>query len=200
MPVIKVRDLAFGRLRSPDLDVQEEFLTHFGMIRAARTPTALYMRGTDPRHHIHITEKGDPKVIGLAYLAASEDDLHKLAKVPGASAVEKIDEPGGGQRVRLREPNGLQIEVVYGIKDLPPITVQRQEMNTGWEPLRRRDLMRLPKSPAPIKRIGHGVLATPDVKGTVAWFRETLGMICSDDVYAGSKDNLIGSFTRVDCG
>ena len=200
MPIIKVRDLAFGRLRSPDLDVQEEFLTHFGMIRAARTPTALYMRGTEPRHHLHITEKGDPKVIGLAYLAASEEDLHKLAKTSGASPVEKIDEPGGGQRVRLREPNGLQIEVVYGIEDLPPIPVPRQEMNTGREALRRRELMRLPKSPAPIKRIGHGVVASPDVKGTVQWFRETLGMICSDDVYAGSKDHLIGSFNRVDCG
>jgi hypothetical protein len=200
MPMIKVRDLAFGRLQSPDLDVQEEFLTHFGMIRAARTPTTLYMRGTDPRHHFHVTHKGDPKVIGLAYLAASEEDLHKLARVAGASPVEKLDEPGGGQRVRLREPNGLQSEVGYGIEDLPPIPVQRQEMNTGREPLRRRELMRLPKSPASIKRIGHGVLATHDVKGTVKWFRETLGMICSDDVYAGTPDNLIGSFNRVDCG
>ena len=200
MPVIKVRDLAYGRLRSPDLDAQEEFLTHFGLIRAARTPNALYMRGTDARHHLHVTEKGDPKFVGFAYLAASEDDLHKLAKAPGASAVEKIDEPGGGQRVRLTEPNGFQIEVVHGIEDLPPIAVPRQEMNTGREPLRRRELMRLPKSPAPIKRIGHGVFGTPKVKETVQWFRDTLGFICSDDVYAGSKDNLIGSFNRVDCG
>ena len=62
MAVIKVRDLAYGRLRSPDLDAQEEFLTAFGMVRAARTPTALYMRGTDPVHHLHVTEKGDPGV------------------------------------------------------------------------------------------------------------------------------------------
>ena len=200
MPVIKVRDLAYGRLRSPDLDAQEEFLTHFGMIRAARTPTALYMRGTDPRHHIHVTEKGDPKFIGFAYLAASEEDLHRLARQPGASSVEKIDEPGGGQRVRVREPNGFQIEVVHGIEDLPTVPVDRQLMNTGSEPLRRKDLMRLPKSPAPIKRIGHGVLGTPKVRETVQWFRDTLGFICSDDVYAGSKDYLIGSFNRVDCG
>jgi catechol 2,3-dioxygenase-like lactoylglutathione lyase family enzyme len=200
MAVIKVRDLAFGRLVAPDLDQMEEFLTHFGMIRAARTPNALYMRGTDPRHHIHVTEKGDPKFIGFAYLAASEEDLHKLAKTPGGSSVEKLDEPGGGQRVRVREPNGYQIEVVHGIEDLPPIAVDRQLMNTGSEPLRRRDLMRLPKSPAPIKRIGHGVLATPKVKETVQWFRDTLGFICSDDVYAGTKENLIGSFNRVDCG
>ena len=200
MAVIKVRDLAYGRLRAPDLDQMEEFLTHFGMIRAARTPSALYMRGTDPRHHIHVTEKGDPKFIGFAYLAASEDDLHRLAQTPGASAVEKIDEPGGGRRVRLREPNGYQVEIVHGIEDLPPIPVDRQVMNTGSEPLRRRDPMRLPKSPAPIKRIGHGVLGTPKVKETVQWFRDTLGFICSDDVYAGTKENLIGSFNRVDCG
>src|SRR5262245_58249375 len=37
MPVIKVTDMAYGKLRSPDLDAQEEFLTHFGMVRAERT-------------------------------------------------------------------------------------------------------------------------------------------------------------------
>jgi len=201
MPVIKVRDLAYGRLRSPDLDAAEEFLTHFGMIRAARTPTALYMRGTDAHHHLHVTEKGDAAFIGLAYYATSPDDLQRLAKQPGASPVESIDEPGGGQRVRLREPNGYQIEVVYGIEPLPAIPVPEQPMNTGTEPLRRAgQLMRLRKSPTPVKRMGHGVLGTPRVGETAQWFRDTLGFICSDDVYAGDKDNLIGSFNRCDRG
>jgi len=201
MALIKVKDLAYGRLRTPDLDVAEEFLTHFGMIRAARTPDALYMRGTDPSHHIHVTERGDPAFVGFAYRAASADDLARVAKAPGASAVEEIDEPGGGRRVRLREPNGYQIEVVHGIQPLPVIAVAREAMNTGSEPLRRAGaLMRPAKSPAPIKRIGHGVLGTPRVRETVQWFRETLGFICSDDVYAGDKENIIGSFNRCDCG
>jgi hypothetical protein len=201
MPVIKVRELAYGRLRAPDLDVMEEFLTHFGMVRAARTPAALYMRGTDPRHHIHVTEKGDPAFVGFAYLAVSDDDLRRVAKVPGASAVETIDEPGGGQRVRLREPNGYQIEVVHGIETPSTIPVERDPMNTGTEPLRRAGtLMRPRKAPAPVKRIGHGVMGSPKVQETVAWFRETLGFIASDDVYAGSRDNIIGSFNRCDCG
>src|SRR5215471_17953051 len=34
MPVIKAFDLAYGRLRAPDLAKEEEFLTDFGMIRA----------------------------------------------------------------------------------------------------------------------------------------------------------------------
>src|ERR1700680_4891213 len=137
MAWIKATDIAYGRFRAPDLDVMEEFLTRFGLVRSDRTPTALYMRGTDPPHHIHITEKGEPKVVGLAYHADSGADLKRLAKAPGASAVEAIDEPGGGKRVRLTEPNGYQIEVVHGIAPLPPIPLKRQKLNTGEAPLSR---------------------------------------------------------------
>src|SRR6266446_6514449 len=126
MALIKVTDLAYGRLRTPDLDLAEEFLIHFGMVKAERTANALYMRGSDAPHHIHVTEKGEPGFVGFAYEAASLDDLKRVAKAPGASAVEAIDEPGGGKRVRLREPHGYQIEVVYGVKTLKPIPVKRQ--------------------------------------------------------------------------
>ncbi|MFZ0841521.1 MAG: glyoxalase, partial [Xanthobacteraceae bacterium] len=201
MAYIKVADMAYGRLRSPDLDKAEEFLTRFGLVRTARTPTALYMRGTDPPHHIHVTEKGDSKFVGFAYHAASEDDLKRLAKAPGASGVEHLDEPGGGQRVRLTEPNGYQIEVIYGMEKLAPIPVKRQRVNSGPEPLARAgELMRIKKGPSSVKRIAHGVLNTPKFEETLAWFRDYLGFICSDDVYAGEKEHLIGSFNRLDCG
>jgi catechol 2,3-dioxygenase-like lactoylglutathione lyase family enzyme len=112
-----------------------------------------------------------------------------------------VNEPGGGKRVRLVEPNGYQIEVIHGMQGVPPIKVERDFPNSGREPHRRVGrLMRLSKSPTPIQRIGHGVLSTPKVKETVAWFRETLGMIRSDDVYAGDKDNVIGAFSRLDRG
>jgi hypothetical protein len=159
------------------------------------------MRGTDAPHHLHVTEKGDPGFVGIAYYAASLDDLKKVAKAPGASGVEDIDEPGGGKRVRLKEPNGYQIEVLYGIKRLKPIPVKRQPLNMGKDALKRAGkLLRLPAGASRVKRIGHGVMAAPDVKSTVRWFRETLGFICSDDIYEGSKDNLIGSFNRFDRG
>src|SRR3989449_8702017 len=162
MALIKVTDRAYGRLRAPDLDVAEEFLTSFGMMRAARTNSGLCMRGTDPAHHLHVTEKGDPGFVGLAYYAASLDDLKKVAKAPGASAVEEIDEPGGGKRVRLKEPNGYQIEVVYGIKKLKPIPVKRQALNLGSDALKRAGtVMRIHQGPARVKRIGHGVMASP---------------------------------------
>src|SRR5207247_6126550 len=137
MAWIKATDIAYGRLRAPDLDTMEEFLTRFGMVRAERTPTALYMRGTDPVHHIHVTEKGAPKFVGFAYYAGSEDDLKRVAALPGASGIEHIDEPGGGKRVRLTEPNGYQIEIVHGIAAVGPIATRRQKLNTGEDPLLR---------------------------------------------------------------
>src|SRR5215469_7225683 len=192
MACIKVTDIAYGRLKAPDLDLMEEFLTRFGMVRSERTATALYMRGTDSSHHIHVTEKGEPKFVGFGYYAANEDDLARVARVPGASGVESIDEPGGGKRVRLTEPNGYQIEVVHGMATLPELPFRpRQMLNSGYAPLARAgELMRLPRGPAQVKRIGHGVLGTPKVRETVNWFRDTLGFVCSDDVYAGEKENL----------
>jgi hypothetical protein len=162
MPVVKATDLAFGRLRAPDLDVMEEFLTHFGMVRSARTANALYMRGSGSAHHIHVTEKGDPCCVGFAYQAASEDDLRRLAVLPGASGVETVDEPGGGKRVRLTEPNGYQVEVLHGTQKLKPLVTARDPMNSADEPLRRTGrLMRLSKSPTAIRRIGHMVMTSP---------------------------------------
>ncbi len=201
MVAIKVAEFAFPRMEAPNLDEMEEFLTHFGLVRAERTPDALYMRGTDDHHHLHVAHKGGTKVIGFAYHAADEDDLKRLAKLPGASGIETIDEPGGGKRVRLTEPNGYRIEVIAGQKRVSPVTVARDELNSAREPVRRAGkVMRLSRSPTSIQRIGHGVLSTPKVKETVAWFRETLGMIRSDDVYAGDKENIIGSFNRLDRG
>ena len=173
MPVAKVTDIAFGRLQSPDLDLAEEFLADFGMVRAARTRDVLYMRGTDAAHHLHVTHRGEPKFLGFAFYASNEEELARLARVEGASPVESLDEPGGGKRVRLRDPHGFQIEAVYGIEKLALLPVRRNVVNTGPEKLRRAgELTRLPHGPAQVKRMGHGVIATSDLPKTLAWYRE----------------------------
>ncbi len=201
MPYIKATDIAYVRLRAPDLD-RHGGISHplrAGALGAHRD-RALYARHRSrpsPSRH----REGRAEIRRLCLLRRSEDDLESLAKAPGASAIETIDEPGGGKRVRLTEPNGYQIEVVHGIAPVAPIVTKRQKLNTGDDPLLRAgELMRLPKGPSHVKRIGHGVLMTPQFDDTVDWFRETLGFVCSDDVFAGEKSNLIGSFNRCDRG
>jgi catechol 2,3-dioxygenase-like lactoylglutathione lyase family enzyme len=203
MPVIKATDLAYGRLRSPDLDKQEEFLTAFGMVRADRTKNALYMRGTDAPHHIHVTELGAPKYVGIALHAGSLDDLEKLARTPGASPIESIDEPGGGKRVRLTDPDGFQVEVVHGMAQLPKIPVVRPPVNIGEDKTQRRNALYykgVERGPSHVKRIGHFVVHSPQFEKTLGWYRDMFGFRCSDEVYVDRKDNITGSFNRLDRG
>src|SRR6187401_218466 len=42
MAVIKVTDIAYARLRAPDLDLQAEFLENFGLVQSAKTGNAIY--------------------------------------------------------------------------------------------------------------------------------------------------------------
>lgn len=203
-PIIRVTDIAWGRIRSPDLDVQEEFLTNFGLVRAERTNTALFMRGTDPDHHIHVTELGDPGFISLAFNAASEEDLHKLAaEAETATEVQDIDEPGGGKRVTITEPNGYGIEVVWGIEDLAPIEVDRPPYNLSNidKYARTGKLWRKPQGPSHPKRIGHGVIGTPKLKESIAWIRHHIGLVGTDEVYVeGDEEKVVASFNRIDAG
>ncbi|MGB5079277.1 MAG: catechol 1,2-dioxygenase [Burkholderiales bacterium] len=201
MPVVKVTDIAYGRLQSPSLDEAEEFLTNFGMVRAERTPDALYMRGTDPDHHIHVTHLGPSRFIGLAFFVESEDELKKFAGVSGASGIENLDEPGGGRRVRIKDPHGYEMEVISGMRMLEPLPTHRAVLNWGDEKLRRAgELMRLPRGPSQVKRIAHGVIMTQNARERIRWYREMFGFLPSDEVYEGSRENIIASFNRCDRG
>jgi len=200
-PIIRIKDIAWIRLRSPDLDRQEDFLSDFGMTRAARTENALYMRGSDSDHHIHITERGGPGVRSIAFYARSVEDLHKLSReAENASEVETIDEPGGGERVRLQAPSGMGIEVVYGIDTVSESAVDPLVLNTGSNKhARNGDLLRVSKAPSKVKRIGHAVISTPDIEQSVLWANKHLGIVRSDDVHSeDDPSEIVGSFNRVD--
>jgi catechol 2,3-dioxygenase-like lactoylglutathione lyase family enzyme len=201
-PTVKVMEVAFARLQAPDLDKMEEFLTEFGMFKSARTDTALYMRGTEPSHHLHVTHKGEPGFISFAYRVSSEDDLKALAAAPGASGIESLDEPGGGKRVRLRDPlNGFLVEAVHGIEVPKPIPITNRPLNWSAEVLATiGEPQRLQFGSSRVKRMSHAVLSTPHLKDTLAWFRQTFGLLATDEFYKGDRANVVGSFNRVDRG
>lgn len=201
MAIIKVSELAYCRLRVPDLDKGEQFLVDFGLIPTVREEGRRFFRATDPHPYCYVIEEGPQRFLGFAFHSKSREDLDSLAEQQGAP-VEVIDAPGGGVRVRLTEPNGYDVDVVHGIEPAEPIAVQRQVLNSGAQPLLRKgELFRLKRGePTPVKRLAHVVLGSPQVRATVDWFHDTLGTISSDEVVAGPEKKLIGSFIRVDNG
>jgi Glyoxalase/Bleomycin resistance protein/Dioxygenase superfamily len=199
-PIIKVSDVAFARFQAPDLDVMETFLTVFGMQRSARSATALYMRGSDPHHHVHVTHLGAPAFLGLALLASCRDDLATLAAATG-STVRPLDEPGGGEVVRLRDPDGRQVDVVYGIERLAPLPLRlHPPLNTGNARVRVGTLQRVLAGPSQVKRCGHAAIKTKDLQALSSWYHRHLGLLVSDDIYVESPEKPIGRFLRCDRG
>ncbi len=199
-PIIRVSDVAFPRFQAPDLDRMEAFLTDFGMQRSARTENALYMRGTDPQHHVHVSHRGEPAFLGLAFHAAKRADLDTVARAAG-SAVEKLDEPGGGEVVRLRDPDGRRVDVVHGIAELPPLALRTHApLNTGSERVRTGTLQRVEAGPSQVKRCGHAAIKTADLDRLWRWYRRHLGLVVSDDIYIDEPGKPLGRFARCDRG
>ena len=103
--------------------------------------------------------------------------------------------------MRLTDPHGYQMDILCGMQQLPELPVQKNVLNWGGEKLRRAgELMRLKHGPSQVKRMGHGVIMTTRPVEATRWFRETLGLVSSDDVYAGTRDNVIATFNRCDRG
>jgi catechol 2,3-dioxygenase-like lactoylglutathione lyase family enzyme len=199
-PIIRVSDVAFPRFQAPDLDRMEAFLNDFGMRRAARTGRALYMRGTDTQHHVHVTHVGEPAFLGLAFRAARRSDLVALAQATG-NPVEPLDEPGGGEIVRLHDPDGRRVDVVYGIAELKPLALTTHPpLNTGADRVRVDTLQRVRPGPSQVKRCGHAAIKTADLDGLWRWYHRNLGLLVSDDFYLEGPHRPLGRFARCDRG
>lgn len=201
MSIIKASEPAYCRFQLPDLDRAEQFLLDFGLMPAGRDEKRRYFRGTDPLPYCYVIEEGPEHFLGYALQAKSREDLDSLSDKMGRP-VEPIDGPGGGVRVRLQEPNGYDVDIVYGIEPVEPLVIPRQVYNTVAQPTARaNELYRLKKGqPTPVRRLAHVVMGTPLVEETINWYKQTLGFLSSDDIVTGPEKKLFGSFMRVDEG
>jgi len=199
--MIKVADIAYVRFAAPDLDAMERFARDFGLEPTRREAERLFCRGTNPEPYVHWTERGDAGFRGVAFEAASAADLQAAAQLEGASAVESLDAPGGGSRVRFRDPDGFAVEVVHGREPLAALPVRRGEpLNTGSAQPRRGALQRLERGPAQVKRIGHCVLRVSDFARSAEWYQSRFGFLESDRIFLGDENNIVTAFMRCDRG
>jgi len=196
--VIRIEDIAHVRFAAPHQAEMRGFLQDFGF-ETFEMGGRLYGRGRDGRPFLHVTEPGKARFLAVGLRAASLADLETLARAERVP-VETLDEPGGGQIVRLVDPDGYQVEVVAG-QDVgaPDLSVADPPRNSATTKPRLRSPVRLKSAPAHIQRIGHAVLRVRDFRMSEAWYKERFGFLTSDEVEAAEGVPL-GAFLRCDRG
>jgi len=152
---------------------------------------------------------GEKKFIGCAYTALSLKDLENLSRTESFGDVVELDAPGGGYMTSAIDPDGIGVDVVFGIEeriinsDLLPA-----EMNVGGirnENFRRiNQTKRFKKGAYPsIKRFGHYGINSNDIPGALQWYHAHLGILATDILKPPPADEetpLVGIFARLDRG
>jgi catechol 2,3-dioxygenase-like lactoylglutathione lyase family enzyme len=186
---------AYARVRAPDLDRMQRFLTDFGLEVGERTSDRLTMRSAESGYVAHVTERGDPQHVGFALTADSLADLATLAAETGATVRERT-EVGGGHALTLVDPTGLEVEVVHGLRAK---AAERGHDQAASAPKgRRNEPIRLNPRPSRVLRLGHVALFTPKLEASIAFYCERLGMKVTDTYLDERGTDRVGVFLR--CG
>jgi len=199
----RAADIAYVSYQVTDLERMEAFLTDFGLVRAARTPDALFMRGASTAPYLHVSRRGAANAfLGVAFRVETRDDLEALAPLPGSSGIEHINGPGGGNRVVMTTADGHRIEAVHGIMPAPALPVREPSPFNAATAKGRMNAPLRPKREAGLcLRLGHCVLKVRDHDAAVRWFAERLGLVPSDHLCVpGDESKVIGTFLRCDHG
>lgn len=188
----------------PDLELQRQFLTAFGMTPAEGSDEqTLYMRGTGTQHHIHVSRKAPKqRFVGASIEMATRADLDELAALDGSSPVRESSEPGGGLEVVMHTPDGIEIKAIWGRAAAEPIADREPfRFNNLKDKPRVHEPVRIETAPCTVARLGHFVLHVSDHDATVAWLRERFNFLPSDYmVPPGTDGPPYGTFLRLDLG
>jgi len=199
--VTKAIDVAYVRYQVTDLATAEAFLTDFGLTVVRRGDTELFFGGSGPAPFLYQAVLGDePRFLGAGLRVESSDDLAHLSCMDGSGPVEPTDAPGGGSRVRMRMPDGFEIDAVHGADQLRKLTESPQGFNTANQKRRVDHSVRVSTGIAPVVRLGHFVLHVTDHDNAVAWLTERFGLLASDHLAGPDGVSIAGTFLRVDHG
>lgn len=200
MSTIKIKDIAFVRFAAPDLAQMQSFLTDFGFAGFERNSDGkLYAHGYGTSPFLHVTETGEPGFVALGLEANSIGDLEKLAAAENVD-VTKLEMPGDGWVVRLKDPDGNLVEVVAGRSAREPSDIEQDApLNAVRVQNRIRQTKRIEPGAANVVRLGHCVLNVMDFRESEAWYKSHFGFITSDEIEL-APGAALGAFMRCDRG
>jgi catechol 2,3-dioxygenase-like lactoylglutathione lyase family enzyme len=199
-PIVKANDLLFVHFGRPDLAKAEQYLRDFGLVVVSKTDDELYVRGTGLRPYVYrVTRAPKARFVGFGLGVASARDLETLSKSFGRP-IEKSKGPGGGSVIRLRDPAGIEVDVLHGYAPSEPLPTRPAiPHNAPSQIVRVNDTQRPALEPPQVTKLGHLVLEAPDFEKSARWYMDALGFIPSD-VMCLPDGTPVGAFMRLDRG
>mgnify|MGYP003643177278 CR=1 FL=1 len=199
-PLIKVRGLAYIVLERPKLDEAVGFFTDFGLLVDHRDDERIYLRGASVEHQMLVIERGRSKMLRIG-MKASEEDVKKLAEIFSLQ-LQDHDDVLGGKYISLTDPDGVCIEVCFGLRSLTPLPPEAATVwnGAGDNKPRRGERSLSPLRPARVHKVGHTVHSVASMQATLNWYQHTLGMIVSDFQFLENDPLPAVAFMRCDCG
>ncbi len=214
-PACKVSDIVFIRFELTDLEAQKEYLDHFGMQLAYESTDSIYYKGAGGDPYIYVATKGQKNhYVSAAYKVESLEELEGLAAATG-SKIQESQEPAGGHFVELADPDGLGIEVYFGMQEAACTDHTPPSLNAGQQKTRVNELQRFGKASeewqmrdgewrydlrSKVLRLGHSAINVSDADKSIQWYAATLGMLISDNLLGPDGETRIGVFMRCDHG
>lgn len=201
MPIRSLHHVSFA---VTDIAKTRQFAEDFGLLTVEESGDHLIMQTSGGDAWCYTAKKADERAfVGMGFLVDSEDDLADAVKNHGATEIRKLDTPGGGQVVTLTHPEGLKIDLVYGVKEVPAKDVH-PELRLNTPASRTRLLVpqsTRPMGPPTLYRLGHLGIFVKNYAASAEWFEKTLGIICSDSMHPpGKPDHTIVGFLRLNRG
>lgn len=190
-------------LRVPDLVASRAFLADFGLVEAGEADGKVFLRGAGPAAYNVVLERGDTAaLVALALEVEDREELDTAASIHGATPVAPLAGPGGGVAVTLRDPEGSAVRLVHGVARRNPDPLRDGLVSNFGDDKPRKGASQNTAAlgPPQLLRLGHIGMFVRDAKACDAWYRNVLGLLPSDLMYAGAPDNLTAGFYRIDRG
>jgi hypothetical protein len=208
-PRVRIKTTAFVVYRHSKVNEAVEFLHDFGMTLAEDRGNEKFCRGYGDEPFCYWFKSANDEEVagfgGAAYEVEDRNELDKAAKVQGATQVQKLNTPGGGEIVTIKDPFGFYIHFVYGQQCLESQTVEKpnfkeHQVNYEYEEKKPRKgtFLRLKPGPAPVHKFGHYGFTYPQGKHDQVYnfYTKYFALAPSDQL---SKDGtIIVTFFHID--
>jgi hypothetical protein len=162
----------------PDLEKFARFANDFGFVEEKRIGDTIYFRGYGRDPYVYVASKskdGKQRFRGPAFVAASEEEFDKAAKLGGAQVGSLGNAPGGGKIITFSRPDNTFFHVVYGqvereVASQEPTATHEQQgpFNKPFEKPRRgtdRLFIRSGRCPQSLTSMSRTVSALPPRAG-----------------------------------